>query len=83
MVRRAWCERAIHRLYSLGADLPHRERHPFKDSIDTLLSKSVSSQELWISKTEEFLPLARKRVKNLADNQQRSLTEFFVRRHSF
>jgi hypothetical protein len=83
MVRKARCERAIHRLYSLGVDLPHDERHPFKDSIDTLLSKSVSSQELWISKTEEFLPLARKRVKNCADNKQRSLTEFFVRRHSF
>jgi hypothetical protein len=73
----------ISRLYSLGVDLPHDDRHPFKDSIVTLLSKSVSSQELLISKTEEFLPLARKRVKNLADNQQRSLTEFFVRGHSF
>jgi hypothetical protein len=83
MVRKARCERAIHRLYSLGEELPHRERHPFRDLIDTLLSKSVSSQELWISKTDEFLPLARKRVKNLADNKQRSLTEFFVHCLSF
>jgi hypothetical protein len=62
MVRKAWCEHAVHRLYSLGEKLPIDERHPFRDSIATLLSKLVSAQELWISKTEEFLLLARKRV---------------------
>jgi hypothetical protein len=47
------------------------------------LSKSVSTQELWISKTEQFLPLARKPVKLLANKGQRSLTEFFGCRLTF
>jgi hypothetical protein len=76
MVCKARCERAVHRLFSLGDKLPHHELHPFRDPIDTLLSKSVSAQELWISKTEEFLPLARKRVKRLANKGQHSMTEF-------
>jgi hypothetical protein len=83
MVCKARCERAVHRIFSLGDSLPYHERHPFRDPIAMILSKSVSAQELWISKTEQFLPLARKRVKFLANKGQRSLTEFFGRRRTF
>jgi hypothetical protein len=83
MVRKARCERAVHRLFPLGESLPYHEPHPFRDPIDMILSKSVSAQELWISKTKQFLPLVRKRVKLLANKGQRSLTELFVRRRTF
>ncbi len=82
MIRKARCERAVYRLFFLGEELPSYERHPFRDPIDFILSKSVSAQELWISKTEQFLPLARKRVKDLAQKQQRPMTGLFPRRHS-
>jgi hypothetical protein len=44
MVRKARCERAVHRLFSLGESLPYHERHPFRDPIAMILSKSA--QEL-------------------------------------
>jgi hypothetical protein len=85
MVRKVRCERAIHRLFSLRETFSHMSdmAHPFRDLTDMILSKSVSSQEFWISKTEQFLPLARKRVQSLANKGQHSFTEFYGRRHSF
>ncbi len=57
MVHKVRCECAVHRRLSLREALPYDERHPFRDPIDTILSKSVSAQELGISKTEQFLPV--------------------------
>jgi hypothetical protein len=70
----AKCERAIRHLYSAGASLPHHERHPFRDPIEDVLSKSLCREERWVTLTEEYLPRAAKRVKNQQLTGQRSLT---------
>jgi hypothetical protein len=40
LIRLAKCERAIRRLCRAGDLLPHHERHPFRDPIEDVLSKS-------------------------------------------
>jgi hypothetical protein len=68
----------LERNYRLMSDIPSWIRLlPFSQNL------SVSAQEHWISKAEEFLPLARKRLQNLANKGQHSITEFIGRRHSF
>jgi hypothetical protein len=64
LIRLARCERAIRRLYRAGDLLPHHERHPFRDPIEDVLSKSLCNQERWVTLTEEYLPGATKRVKD-------------------
>jgi hypothetical protein len=54
LIRLAKCERAIHRLYHDGDLLPHHERHPFRDPIDDVLSKSLCKRERWVTLTEEY-----------------------------
>jgi hypothetical protein len=77
LIRLAKCERAIRRLYSAGASLPHHERHPFRDPIEDVLSKSLCRQERWVTRlTEEYLPRAAKRVKDQQQTGQRSLTAY-------
>ena len=76
-IRRTKCERAIRRLYLRGADLPPLEQHPFRDPIEDLLSQTIVNQELWITKTEAYLPKAFQRA--LARPRgQTSLTQFFA-----
>jgi hypothetical protein len=81
LIRLSKCERAIRRLYNQGLLLSIGERHPFRTDIDVLLAQSVRNQELWISKTEEYLPKAFKRMRNLARIRQPSITDFFTRLH--
>jgi ribonuclease HI len=77
MIRLAKCERAIRRLYHSGESLPHHERHPFRDPMEALLSKSVTDQERWVSMTEDYLPIAKRRIKRHEKQNQRSIKEFF------
>jgi hypothetical protein len=51
LIRLTKCERAIRRLYSAGASLPHDERRPFRDPIEDVLSKSLCRQEWWVTLT--------------------------------
>jgi hypothetical protein len=76
LIRLTKCERAIRRLYSAGASLPHDERRPFRDPIEDVLSKSLCRQEWWVTLTEEYLPRAAKRVKNQQQTGQQSLTAY-------
>jgi hypothetical protein len=76
LIRLAKCERAIRRLYHAGNLLPLHERHPFRDPIDDVLSKSLCKQERWVTLTEEYLPGAAKRVKDQRQTGQRSLTAY-------
>ena len=55
MIRLAKCERAIRRLYHTSESLPPHERHPFRDGMDDVFSKSLSQQERWVTMTEDFL----------------------------
>jgi hypothetical protein len=80
MIRLAKCERAIRRLFREGASLPDHERHPFCDSMDVVLSQTVSVQERWVELTEAFLPVAIRRVKKLIKKGQSSLKPFCVQR---
>jgi hypothetical protein len=83
MIRLAKCERAIRRLYHAGeSSLPLHERHPFRDPMETILSKSVCSQERWVSMTEDYLPAARRRVKEQTQKSQHSIKELFGRRNT-
>jgi hypothetical protein len=41
LIRLAKCERAICRLYRTGDLLAHHEKHPFRDPIEDVLSKSL------------------------------------------
>ena len=77
-IRLAKCERAIRRLYAAASNLPYCERHPFRDSIETLLSTTLFDQELWISKTETYLPKAYRRAAKRG-NSQPAITEYFHR----
>jgi ribonuclease HI len=76
LIRSAKCERAIRRLYRAGQALPHHERHPFRDPMEDVLSKSLCRQERWVTLTEEYLLGATKRVKDRQQTGQRSLTEY-------
>ena len=76
LIRLAKCERAIRRLYHAGESLPPHERHPFRDPMEDVLSKSLCQQERWVTLTDEYLPAAKKRVKNRQQTGQHSLTAF-------
>ena len=52
------CEHAVNHLYHQGDALTLVKRHPFRDPIDVLLSKSPADQELWITKMEGYLQRA-------------------------
>jgi hypothetical protein len=83
MIRLAKCEHAIHRLYhAAGESLPHHERHPFRDPMEVVLSKTVCAQERWVSMTEDFLSAAKRRVKAQKKKSQRSLKEYFGQRRT-
>jgi hypothetical protein len=76
LIRLAKCERAIRRLYHAGNRLPLHERHPFRDPIDDVLSKSLCKQERWVTLTEEYLPGAAKRDQKQQQTGKRSLTAY-------
>ena len=78
LIRRTKCERAIRRLYTRGSDLPPVERHPFRDSMEDLLARSIADQELWITKTEACLQKAFQRARARPPGQT-ALTQFFAR----
>jgi hypothetical protein len=63
MITLAKAERAIRRLYRAGDSLPTYERFSFSDPMEDVLTRTVSSQERWITKTEAFLPKAPRRIK--------------------
>ena len=79
LIRVSKCERAIRRLYDKGGKLPYCERHPFRDPIDTLLSKPVTDQELWILQTERYLPKVLRRIRDRGRDKQPPITKFFTR----
>jgi hypothetical protein len=79
LIRLTKCERAIRRLYHQGSSLPYGERHPFRTDIDELLAQSVKNQELWISKTEDYLPKAFRRTRKRDQNRQSAMTDFYGR----
>jgi hypothetical protein len=72
LIRLAKCERAIRRLYSAGASLPHHERHPFRDPIEDVLSKSLCRQERWVTLTEEYLHYLGQRSGSRTSNRRGS-----------
>ena len=76
-IRTATADRTIRRLFTQSVALPHDEQYPFRESIATVLDKLVSDKERWIELTTKFLIKAFGRVKKRADNQQRSITEFY------
>jgi hypothetical protein len=82
MIRLAKCERAIRRFYHAGESLPHHERHPFRDPMEVVPTKTVCAQERWVSMTEDYLPAAKRRVKAQKKKSQRSLKEFFGQRRT-
>jgi ribonuclease HI len=82
LIRLTKCERAIRRLYNQGNVLPAGERHPFKTDMAVLLAQSVKNQELWISKTEAFLPKALHRLRRRANASQSVMTDYFQRLHA-
>jgi hypothetical protein len=77
MIRLANAERAIRRLYREGHSLPTYDRFPFNDPMEDILTKTVSSQESWITKTEAFLPKAFRRIKERKKMQNHSLPEYY------
>jgi ribonuclease HI len=80
LIRISKCERAIRRLYDKGEDLPYAERHPFRDPIEDLLQQPVLNQELWISKTGDFLVKASKRARARPPGQP-AITTYFTQLH--
>jgi hypothetical protein len=82
LIRLAKCERAIRRLYHEGESLPYHESHPFREPMEDLLSKTVIIQERWISLTEEYLPVALRRVRRMDKTGQSSIKKWLVRRHT-
>ena len=79
LIRLATCERAIRRLYNKSEELPDGERHPFRTPMEELLQTTVHDQELWIKKTEDYLPKAFRRARKRTDTNQSAITDFFVR----
>ncbi len=78
LIRRTKCERTIRRLYASGAQLPLDEQHPFRETVEDLLFKPLSDQELWITKTEAYLPKAYKQARERPLGQP-SIKQFFAR----
>jgi len=68
-IRSVTADRAIRRLYDVGRDLSHCERH--------LLAKNLAEKELWVQLTEAFLPKAFHRQRERDKTGQRTITEFF------
>ena len=77
-IRSVTADRAIRRLYDMGRDLSHCERHPFRLSIADLLAKTLAEKELWVQLTEAFLPKAFRRQQQRDKKGQRTITEYFV-----
>ena len=77
-IRLERCERAIRRLYDVSSSLPYHERHPFRDPIESLLSAPLFDQEMWVEKTEAYLPKAFRRAAKRG-NSQKAITEYFHR----
>jgi hypothetical protein len=82
MIRLAKCECAIRRLYRAGKSLPNHKRHPFRDPMEVVLTKTVCAQERWVSMAEEYLPAAKRLVKARKKKSQRSLQKFFGQRRT-
>ena len=82
MIRLAKCERAIRRLYHTSESLPPHERHPFRDGMDDVFSKSLSQQERWVTMTEDFLIGVMRRLKVQKQTSQRSLQEYYELRRT-
>ena len=80
LIRISKCERAIRRLYNKGKDLLYAEQHPFRDLVEDLLQQPVLNQELWISKTGDFLVKASKRARARPPSQQ-AITTYFTQLH--
>ena len=81
LIRLATCERAIRRLHKKGEELPDGERYPFRTcTMEELLQKQVHDQELWITRTEDYLPKAFRRVRKRTGANQSAITDFFARR---
>jgi hypothetical protein len=76
MIRLAKAERAIRRLYREGDSLPTYGSFPFNDPMEDILTKTVSSQESWITKTEAFLPKALWRIKTHKQMHNHSIPEY-------
>ena len=76
MIRLAKAERAIRRLYREGDLLPTYDRFPFNDPMEDILTKTVSSQESWVTKTEVFLPKALRRIKRRKNMHNHSIPEY-------
>jgi hypothetical protein len=76
LIRSSKCERAIRRLYRAGESLPPHERYPFRDPIEDVLSRTLCQQERWVSLTEEYLPGAAKRAKDLKQTGQHAIPEY-------
>jgi hypothetical protein len=77
MIRLAKCERSIRRLYHSGESLPPHERHPFRDGMEDVLSKSLCRQERWVTMTEDYLIAAKRRLKMQEQTGQHSLKEYY------
>ena len=77
LIRRTKCERSIRRLYESGAKLPPFDQHPFRDPLESLLSKTTADQELSITKTEAYLQKAHQRAR-VRPRGQTALTKFFA-----
>jgi hypothetical protein len=77
MIQLAKAERAIRRLYREGDSLPTYDRFPFNDPMEDILTKTVSSQERWITKTEAFLPKALRRIKERRKKRNHSIKKYF------
>jgi hypothetical protein len=76
MIRLAKAERAIRRLYREGDSLPTYDSFPFNDPMEDILTKTVSSQESWITKTEAFLPKALWRIKTQKQMHNHTIPEY-------
>jgi len=64
------CARTIRAMYRKNQELPHGEKHAFKDDIESILGKTLSAQELWITLTKPLLMKALRRVATLPPGQQ-------------
>lgn len=78
-IRSAAADRAIQRLFDMGRDLSHCERHPFRLSMEDILAKNLAEKELWVKLTEAYLPKAFRRQKERDQKGQRTVDEFFHR----
>ena len=80
LIRLEKCKRAIQRLYHAGEELSYAERHPFRDEMDDLLQQAIHMQELWITKTTDYLSTAFQRQRDRTKVQP-AITNFFARLH--